>query len=653
MDSLGAIVGAERLGSRAGAYRLVRVLGHGGMGVVYEAVHETIGQRAAAKVLLGDLSRTPTYKARFAREARIACAVRHPSLVQVFDSGELEDGTPFLLMEYLEGELLRARLAARGVPPVDEALRIARQLASALAAVHAAGIIHRDVKPDNIMLIRDEAVEGGVRVKLLDFGIARRGTDASVLTQEGSVIGTPAYMAPEQCAPGGVVAAASDVYALGVIVFELFAGVPPFSGDAASVMQCHLVLEPPMHKVPLAPGSVRTILQALLDKDPARRPSAGDAGVQLATIGAARDREAFLQTAPQPQSTAPPAVHSTLSPLARRRTSGAPTPRSRWRMVRIGAFAVGGLALAGGGIARWRTARRPLPTLSGMVRLEGGHFVMGRSAVEADAECAALGADCLHNVVEREQPPRKVRLAPFYLDVNEVTNKNFGYWLYNMRPNLRIEREPESQEPNWVLATEGNVRLVLLTGPYAGIVVGPDGMIAVREGQGDAPVVQITWDAARMFCAASGKRLPTEAEWEFAARGKTSRHFPWGDAPPTCDGAVFARFSKEEGGACLGREQGPMPISGSTQDWTPEGVHDLFGNVQEWVEDAFLIPYYPDCGACENPVVESDAHDVNEHRVVRGGAWTNSIFGGTSARARFPRSGVAAGIGVRCALTAR
>ena len=278
---------------------------------------------------------------------------------------------------------------------------------------------------------------------------------------------------------------------------------------------------------------------------------------------------------------------------------------------------------------------------------------MGRTPAEADAECVALGADCIHSMVEREQPVRNVRLAPFYLDVNEVTNQALGYWLYNMRPNLRIERDPDSHEPLWLVATEGNIRLLSLTGPYVGVVVGADGVTAVREGQGDRPVVQITWDAARMYCAASGKRLPTEAEWEFAARGKTPRRYPWGEAPPTCDGVVFARFSEQEGGACLGKEQGPMPISGSTQDWTPEGIHDLSGNVQEWVEDAFLIPYYPDCGACENPVVESGARDLNENRVVRGGAWTNSIFGGTSARARFPRNGVAAGIGVRCALTAR
>jgi serine/threonine-protein kinase len=275
---------------------------------------------------------------------------------------------------------------------------------------------------------------------------------------------------------------------------------------------------------------------------------------------------------------------------------------------------------------------------------------MGRTAQEAEAECAALGADCLHNVVEREQPPRTVHLSPFYLDVNEVTNHEFSIWLGGL--DAAFAEDPNTHEKRWVTTLDGRTRLVDLSGPYAGIHYDPKkGSFEELPGAGNRPVVQITWDSARMYCAAVGKRLPTEAEWEFAARGKTARRYPWGDTPPTCEGTVFARDS--EGTACNGKPLGPADVSASPQDWTPEGVHDLFGNVQEWIEDAFLMPYYPDCGPCINPVVELETAIPDEQRVVRGGAWSNSIFGASSARARYHRNGMTTGLGVRCAVTER
>src|SRR5579883_1015007 len=163
------------IGARIGMYCVTRLLGRGGMGAVYEALHEAIGQRAAVKVMSrGDGE--GRYTKRFFEEARLISAVRHPGIVQIYDFNRLPDGTLYILMELLEGETLAARcqrLAAQGGLRLGESLRITRQLAATVAAVHERGVLHRDIKPENVMLVADADAPGGERVKLLDFGIAR------------------------------------------------------------------------------------------------------------------------------------------------------------------------------------------------------------------------------------------------------------------------------------------------------------------------------------------------------------------------------------------------------------------------------------------------------------------------------------------------
>jgi formylglycine-generating enzyme required for sulfatase activity len=605
------------------------------MGVVYEAVHETIGQRAAVKLLLADASRVPSYVERFLREARVACAVRHPGLVQVFDSGQLDDGAPFLLMELIDGESLRARLVSRPKPAFEEAVRLTAQLASALAAVHKAGIIHRDVKPENIMLIADDAVDGGIRAKLLDFGIARSGRESTPLTVEGAAIGTPRYMAPEQCVADGVVTTGVDVYSLGIVLFEMLAGVPPFVGDASTVMRQHLIAEPPLHSVVLLPRLVRELLADMLAKAPSRRPSAAECAVRLAEARGALEHQALSLT--EPRSTVRPYVAPTPSP----------TPRARRAALLSAALASAAcvVAFVAGFLYLHRHGKGgPLP--ENMVRLRGGTFTMGRTAAEADAECVALGSQCRRDVIAREQPQRTVYVDPFALDVNEVTNEAFARWMNGVP--WHAEDDPGSDTPCRHAKTFDGVTILISCQGSALWYQGDAPRLSVEAGFENRPAVGVTWDGARMYCSAQGKRLPTEAEWEFAARGFTARRFPWGDSAPRCEDTAYGR---DEGLPCHGLEPRPANVGGSPQDWTPEGVHDLFGNVQEWVEDAFTRPSFPDCGDCRNPVVEPSTRDPGELRVVRGGAWSNSIFGGTSARARWIRNSAADGLGFRCAFT--
>ncbi|MBP6743575.1 MAG: protein kinase, partial [Deltaproteobacteria bacterium] len=217
------------IGQRVGQYRVLRELGRGGMGVVYETLHDGISQRAALKTLHPELSRNPQFKKRFLNEARATSLAKHPGLVKVFDSGQLHDGTLYILMEFLDGESLAKRLGDdddqgdhhQRMPEVM-ALRLCRQMASALSAVHAEGIAHRDLKPANVLIVKDPEAPAGERVKILDFGLAKLRADAQRIgpgdTNTSAIMGTPAYMAPEQCRSLQQADGKSDVYSLGVML---------------------------------------------------------------------------------------------------------------------------------------------------------------------------------------------------------------------------------------------------------------------------------------------------------------------------------------------------------------------------------------------------------------------------------------------------
>ncbi len=181
------------VGRDIGNYRVTGVIGEGGMGTVYSAEHKAIGRKAAIKVLLPEMSASRSIVQRFFNEARATTSIRHPGIVDVFDYGQLEDGRAYIAMEQLEGENLAACLRRTGQLALGHIVAIGRQAASALAAAHEKGIVHRDLKPDNIFLVPDADLPGGVRVKILDFGIAKLATrgDAGLKTRTGAMMGTP------------------------------------------------------------------------------------------------------------------------------------------------------------------------------------------------------------------------------------------------------------------------------------------------------------------------------------------------------------------------------------------------------------------------------------------------------------------------------
>lgn len=270
------------LGQQIGNYRITRELGRGGMGVVYEAVHNAIGYRAAVKVLGAKIATDPKHKvyvSRFLDEARAVNLIQHPGVVRIFDMGETADGTLFILMEFLEGQTLHARILAgrEGRGPrlsLLQSMRIIRQIAQAMAAAHDKSILHRDLKPDNVVLISDDEVPGKERVKILDFGLARFLDSPERRTTAGVALGTPTYMSPEQCM-GDELDGKSDVYTLGVILYELLADQVPFPGDEmGKVMRQHVDQEPrPVReRNPQISVEVAALVHLMLEKRREQRP---------------------------------------------------------------------------------------------------------------------------------------------------------------------------------------------------------------------------------------------------------------------------------------------------------------------------------------------------------------------------------------------
>ncbi len=300
------------VGTQIGNYRIVRSIGAGGMGVVYEALDPRIARRAAIKVLRADLAADPEVAARFINEARPVNKVHHSGIVDIFEVAQLA-GAAYIVMEFLDGESLARRMEAFPAWRCAAVVRAARQIASAMAAAHARNIVHRDLKPDNVMLVADPETHAGERTKLLDFGIAKleHALALDVRTRTGLLMGTPTYMAPEQYRGSGLVDDRADVYSLGVVLFEMLSGTLPFcSGTPAEMMAAHLFDEPPdlQRARPDAPAPlVALVSEIALAKAPGQRPSMVQIGAQLELLGAPR------QTGPM--AAEPPATISSTTPL--------------------------------------------------------------------------------------------------------------------------------------------------------------------------------------------------------------------------------------------------------------------------------------------------------------------------------------------------
>jgi len=260
---LGAVVGSS--------YQITRMIGEGGMGRVYEARHTRLANRRfAVKVLHDELARHTDVLARFEREAESASTIAHPNVVEVVDVQHLPDGRPFIVSEYLDGEELGALLDRLGVLPLPAAIRIVRQLCRALGAAHARGIVHRDMKPENVFLVGDLAAP---KVKVIDFGISKQDHGAAKLTRTGMVMGTPSYMSPEQ-ARGEDVDHRTDIYALGGILYRAVTGHKPYEGEDGAMVLTQVLTEEPLRPRahnPEVPEPLELLIQRAMARDPSER----------------------------------------------------------------------------------------------------------------------------------------------------------------------------------------------------------------------------------------------------------------------------------------------------------------------------------------------------------------------------------------------
>ncbi|MCU0685859.1 MAG: bifunctional serine/threonine-protein kinase/formylglycine-generating enzyme family protein [Polyangiaceae bacterium] len=599
----------------SGRYVIERYLGRGGMGVVYVAQDTLLKRTVALKLLDVDAEGLPEgQRARLLREAQFAAQVEHDRIARVYDVGE-HDGAAFVAMELVRGVTLRQWAACRA-PRAGEALSFGQQIAEGLAALHEAGVMHRDLKPDNVMV-----AEGGA-VKLLDFGLARGFSNRRADSDAGAkpsapltgLSGTLGYMAPEQYA-GSPLDARVDVFAFGVLLFEFVAGERPFLGK--TLTEINLAMRRPLvfegERWREVPRALRDVIERALSIDPAER---FESGVDL--LAALREIDAAEGRAAAP----------------RRR-------HARWR----GLAAVALIASTFATTFTLTSSLKPLRSAPGMARVDVGTIEVGRSSSDLDDECRLIGPGCDREMMQREVPAAKVKVAPFLLDLDEVTNEKLVDWLNATTASLHVTNDADEHYPRYVGWGSQNGRagevLLDLYPVTSGVEYLPEQTFRVRPGHEGRPAVQVSWHGARAYCTSLGKRLPTENEWEAAARGAQNRPMPWGDAPARCGGVVLPADPAVRMQAGCAAASTIAPVGAAEQDVTPEGVRGLGGNVAEWV-DAIYVEGDRQARAEAPP-------GSDQPKVIRGGSFFDAFTVRTTARTRRPANVVGFNVGFRCA----
>lgn len=654
-------------------FRVKKPLGEGAMGAVFLCTDTTLYRRVAVKFLKGVAVDT-AMRDRFLNEARAIAQLQHPNVVTIYRIGEV-GSVPYLASEFIEGQSLDRLPLPLAYPQLKQ---VAIGVARGLAAAHRQGILHRDIKPANIMLTTSG------ELKLLDFGLARfidkfateglisqnperntgklpglamltslppipapskpdpalaitaptdvvppaareSGGPAGISSSEGCV-GTPLYMAPEAWR-GERAIPQTDVYSIGAVLYELASGKPPqLAGEVYALRDLVLTEDarPIAEVAPEIPLEFANIVDRCLNRNPIKRYTSGE------------ELLAALEACGRGDSLAPSATTHNIRPLRRWRSLGA----------RVGGLLL--VAAIGAGVVRYLQLHP-----DEMQVLEGGSFLMGSTAPQVEAGqdwCKQLlGSQCTPYILktfEREQPPRWVAVSRFRMDRHEATNEEFADWL-NAQRDLQVDQERH------ILRNGQRLADVYPTLSMGGISYDPKTRkFHVPPALRRRPVTQVSWFGANAYCLDLRKRLPTEAEWEFAARGSEGRAFPWGPGLPQCERTAIARM---DGMSCASLDDAPMDVGTSPQDRTPDGIFDLAGNVAEWVSDSFVEPY-PECAPpCQDPQAwQSATAAPTTRRVVRGGSFSMSMFVARAAtRSRFESQETPTDVGFRCVAPVR
>ena len=557
------------MGTRLGPFEVVRTLGRGASGEVLEVRREGEARHLALKVLTRP---DETARKRFEREAELLARLRHAAIVPIHAAGLLPDGRAYLLMGLVEGSTLRRRFQ-QGLLAPREAIQLGMELALALGHAHSQGVVHRDVKPENVLL------DARGRPRLTDFGLALE-EGGERLTLSGQVCGTVAYAAPEQVRAGAI-GPPADVWSLGAVLHEALAGEPPFPASEVPTLVAQILqLEPrPLERVrpEVGPG-LSAVVARCLAKDPAQRYPDGEA---LAVALARLDEQ----------------------PLA-----------SVGR--RIGAAAAAALLLVGAaglGLSRDEgPAEQPEPPAP-----------LASDAAPPVSAAATIVPEWFFRLPPAERPP--LPLPPglsFGEGAREYRNGWDGTVLVWVPPGTFTMGSDDLRRGNWnpahrVTFTRGfwigrdevtwarYLRYAAAAGARRPV---PD--FPVEE---DHPVHAVSWTDATEYCAWAGLRLPSEAEWEYAARGTDGRSWPWGEDPP--EGRANLR-GETDGWART------SPVGRFPQGASPFGCLDMAGNIAEWVQDGYLSGYPP--GDRIDPAPVPLPAEERPLRVGRGGSWDST-----------------------------
>lgn len=623
----------DMIGQSIGRYQILARLGEGGMAVVYKARDTRLERDVALKLIR--LTAFPAEMhsnilARFEREAKSLARLSHPSIVTVFDYGE-HDGAPFLALEYCPGGDLKNRLTGQ---PMDwrEAIQLILPIARAMSYSHKQGIIHRDVKPSNVMFT------GEGDPKLSDFGIAKmlETDNVATLTGTGVGIGTPGYMAPEQWT--GETSPQSDQYGLGVVLYELLTGRKPYEADTPAgilIKQTSQPLPPPRQFTAAIPTAVESAILKVLDRDPAERYPDMDAFIKafegllqqtpvVETLTTIRDPNKTLAVVPvvvveeRPRTPTPVDLKTPATPLT-------DTKPINWKMIIIGAAALvvlvgivwGGWQFSRGSLFVPKPSATPSQTATPrptdtpvatptpelgigstltrekdgmvMVYVPADEFIMGSDADDALAECQKFTSDCDRDWFTDEEPPHQVSLDAYYIDVYEVSNAQYQ-----------------------LCVDAGACDPLEYTGSYTRDSYYGDSQYD------DYPVIYVDWNQAKAYCTWAGADLPTEAQWEKAARGTDGRMYPWGNSfddtnANFCDNSCtfdWANKDYDDG------YEDTAPVDAFPGGVSIYGAYNLSGNVWEWVNDWYDA--YPG-----NITSNSDYGTTS--RILRGGAYGSYV----------------------------
>lgn len=648
-----------------GRYQILEELGVGGMATVYKAFDIRLERYVAIKIIRPDLFRGEIphdILKRFEREARALARLSHPNIVKIHDFGEY-NGLPFLVMECISAGTLKSKTGS--TVPYKEVVDLLLPIARALEYAHQRNVIHRDIKPANILL-----TEEGIPM-LTDFGIAKiiEAKDTARLTDSGAGIGTPDYMAPEQWL--GETFPQSDMYSLGVIFYELLTGCLPYAADtpgAVILKQANEPLPSASKHVPDLPEKVERLLLKALAKEPEDRfgdmaemvvlfeeLARGDLTVDIIS-SALQENGSISQGALHVKTEPMRSLSTVVAAPAQPDVSSEPYTLLNNllanRLVVWGAvlaFLLGGLIFAWVALFSAKDGHEPIvfiqpsateivitpvvidssalapvitswqeseitPATDSHVQPVTATPITRKSRVDEMQQVYAPSGEFQMGSPESlagagidEKPLHTVYLDAFWIDQTEVTNRMFGKFI----EQTGYRTDAEKRGSGFVINPENGSWVEVSGADWRH----PRGLKSSIKGLDFNPVIQVSWSDAQAYCKWAGKRLPSEAEWEKAARGTNRATYPWGEKID-CQHANYSLCGNGEP-----KRVGSYPAGASIY-----GALDMAGNVHEWVADHYAEDFYYNSPA-ENPI--GPASGVG--RVIRGGAWDSTATGLRSA----------------------